>query len=128
MRLFKSIASITVITLVALIYVHQQVELVKLSYSIETKEKKLKVMLDHKGRLDYNIDNLEAPSRLENVLMSKNIDIAFPGKHHVMNVAKLTPGSADELALRASSIDRKFSIFGIIDFLSPRAEAQAREK
>ena len=35
MRLFKSIASIAVVTLVALVYVHQQVELVKLSYSIE---------------------------------------------------------------------------------------------
>ena len=62
MKLFRTIASVAVITLVALVYVHQQVELVKLSYSIETKEKKLRVMLDRKERLDYNINNLEAPS------------------------------------------------------------------
>ena len=127
MRLFKSIASIAVLTLVALVYVHQQVELVKLSYSIESKEKKLKDMLDHKERLDYNIDNLESPSRLEQILLSKNIDVAFPGRYHVVKVAKSAPGSAED-RLRSHSIDKKFNVFGIVDFLSPRAEAQARER
>ena len=127
MRLFKSIASIAVVTLVALIYVHQQVELVKLSYSIETREKKLKVMLDHKERLDYNINDLESPARLEKILMSKNIDVAFPGRYHVVKVAKGSSGSAED-RLRSNSIDKKFNVFGIVDFLSPRAEAQARER
>ena len=127
MRLFRSIASIAVLTLVALVYVHQQVELVKLSYSIESKEKKLKDMLDHKERLDYNINNLEDPSRLEKILMSKNIDVAFPGRYNVMKVARAANGSAED-RLRASGIDKKFNMFGIIDFLSPRAEAQAKER
>ncbi len=127
MRLFKSIAVIAVVTLTGLIYVHQQVELVKLSYSIETKEKKLKVLLDHKERLNYNIDNLEAPARLEKILMSKNIDVAFPGKYNVVKVAKATSGTALE-HLRSSSIDKRFNPLGIADFLSPRAEAQARER
>jgi hypothetical protein len=127
MRLFKSIAGVAVVTLVALVYVHQQVELVKLSYSIETKEKKLKVMLDRKERLDYNINDLESPSRLARVLLSKNIDVAFPGRYHVVKVAKTTSGSAED-RLRANSIDKKFNVFGIADFLSPRAEAQARER
>ena len=127
MRLFRSIASIAVLTLVALVYVHQQVELVKLSYSIESKEKKLKDMLDHKERLDYNINNLEDPSRLEKILMSKNIDVAFPGKYNVVKIAKLSDKSAGD-RLRSSSIDKKFNVFGIADFLSPRAEAQAKER
>ena len=127
MRLFRSIASIAVLTLVARVYVHQQVELVKLSYSIETKEKKLKDMLDHKERLDYNINNLEDPSRLEKILMSKNINVAFPGKYNVVKVAKAADRSAED-RLRSSSIDKKFNVFGIADFLSPRAEAQAKER
>ncbi len=127
MRLFKSIVSIATVTLVALIYVHQQVELVKLSYAIETKEKKLKVMLDHKEQLDYNIDNLEAPSRLEKILFARNIDVAFPGKYNVVKVAKVVNGRPED-HLRYSSIDKKFNAFGVFDFLSPRAEAQARER
>ena len=127
MRLLKPLASIAVVTLVALVYVHQQVELVKLSYSIETKEKELKVVLDRKERLDYNINNLEAPSRLEKVLISKNIDVGFPGKHNVMKVARFTSGNMEE-GIRATSLDRKFNLFGIVDFLSPRAEAQVKER
>ena len=127
MKLFRSIASIAVLTLVALVYVHQQVELVKLSYSIDAKEKKLKDMLDHKERLDYNINNLEDPSRLEKILMSKNIDVAFPGKYNVVKVAKLTDRSTED-RLRSSGIDKKFNVLGIADFLSPRAEAQTKER
>ena len=104
MRLFRSIASIAVVTIAALVYVHQQVELVKLSYSIESKEKKLKDMLDHKERLDYNINNLEDPARLEKILMSKNIDVVFPGKYNVVKVVKVTTGSAED---RLRSRDRK---------------------
>lgn len=120
-------AVIAVVTLTGLIYVHQQIELVKLSYSIETKEQKLKVLLDHKERLNYNIDNLEAPARLEKILMAKNIDVGFPGKYNVVKVAKTTSRSAED-HLRASSMDKRFNPLGIVDFLSPRAEAQARER
>ena len=127
MRMSKSIAGIAVITLAALIYVHQQVELLKLSYSIETKEKELKLMLDHKDRLDYNINNLEAPSRLEDVLMAKNIDVGFPSKHHVVKVAGAAPRSVDK-DLRTTGIERKIGISGLLDFFGGRAEAQAKEK
>ena len=84
-------------------------------------------MLDRKERLDYNINDLESPSRLEAVLTAKNVDVAFPGRYHVVKVAKTAPGSAED-RLRSNSIDKKFSIFGIADFLGPRAEAQARER
>ena len=127
MKIFKLLSPIILATLLALVYVHQQVELVKLSYSIETKEKKLKDMLDHKERLDYNINNLEDPSRLEKILMSKNIDVAFPGKYNVVKVAKATTRSAED-RLQSSGIDKKFNVLGIADFLSPRAEAQAKER
>jgi len=126
-KLLKSMASIAVITLVALVYVHQQVELVKLSYTIETKEKKLKDVLDRKDRLTYNINNLQAPARLEKVLLSKNIDVGFPGKNNVVKVARLPYHGVDE-RLRSSGIDKKFNMFGIADFLSPRAEAQTKER
>ena len=94
MKIFKLLSPIILATLLALVYVHQQVELVKLSYTIETRDKMLKDMLDHKGSLDYNISNLEDPSRLENVLSSKNIDVSFPNRFHVVKAARPAPGSA----------------------------------
>jgi len=128
MKLFKTLTLISVVTLTALIYVHQQVELVKLSYSIDKKEKIVKDMLDRKDSLGYNIYNLEAPSRLEKVLLAKNVDVAFPTKSNVVKIAKMKNVAHREASLRNSAVEKRFNIFGIIDFLSPRAEAQARER
>jgi len=128
MKLLKSLTLISIITLVALIYVHQQVELVKLSYSIEHKEKRLKDMLDRKNSLGYNIDNLEAPLRLEQALLSKNVDIAFPRRANVVKIARVKYNPRGFEAIRSASLERKFSLFGITEFLSPKAEAQAKER
>ncbi len=128
MRLLKSLTLISIITLVALIYVHQQVELVKLSYSIEHKEKKLKDILDRKESLGYNVNNLEAPLRLEQALLSKNVEITFPRRANVVKIARLKYNSRGSEAIRSIGLERKFNLFGITEFLSPRAEAQAKER
>ncbi|MBU0605284.1 MAG: hypothetical protein KKH77_03240, partial [Candidatus Omnitrophica bacterium] len=87
MRAIRVSIIIVSVTFVALLYVHQQVELVKLSYSIEIKEKALKDVLDHNEGLGYNIDNLEAPNRLEEALLAKKVEIAFPKRGHVVRLA-----------------------------------------
>lgn len=128
MKLLKSLTWISIVTLAALIYVHQQVELMKLSYSIELKEKKVKDMLDHRGRLGYNINNLEAPYRLEQALLARNVDITFPKRANVVRIARLRRNQRSEERIRSSGLEGKFNLFSITEFLSPRAEAQARER
>ena len=125
MRLFRSTILVTFITVIALLYVHQQIELVKLSYAIGLKEKKLKDILDHNEGLGYNIDNLEAPSRLEQVLFAKNIDIDFPKRGQVVDYAKPASGYRSQNQARQLGL-RKIDFFGIFEFFSPRAEAQAK--
>ena len=122
MRLFKSIIPISFVTALALLYVHQQVELVKLSYAIEYKEKKVKDMLDRKGGLGYNINNLEAPSRLEDALSARNIDVSIPKRNHVVVVAALQNKTGPGFNTALS--ERRPNILGILNFFSPRAEAQ----
>ncbi len=128
MKLFKMVSSISVITLIALLYVHQQVELVKLSYAIEYKEKSLKDILDRRDMLGYNIDNLEAPSRLERVLISRNIDMAFPRKGNVVKIAKYEPKNAARRHAGAVSSGNRTYLAGLFDFMGLRSEAQANEK
>jgi hypothetical protein len=131
MKVFRSTLSIFIITLVALVYVHQQVELVKLSYCIDCKEKRLKEMLDHNASLGYNIENLEAPSRLEQVLQAQKINVAFPKRANVINVARAASGFGNERDIRAIGavgIEKKINILGIFDFLIPRAEAHPKER
>ena len=129
MRLFRSIIFITVVTVLALAYVHQQVELVKLSYAIGSKEIRLKDMLDHNGALGYDIDNLEAPSRLEGVLLAQKIDLIFPKRGHVIRMAKLKDNPRTMESMRSIGLERKVNIFGnLFDFFGQPREAQAKEK
>jgi len=127
MRVFKALLFIVFITLVALIYVHQQVELVKLSYAIGCKDKKIKEMLDYNEALGYNIENLEDPSRLEKILTAKNIDLAMPRPGNVVRVAKANPGKAHE-DLRMIGLDKKLNILSFLEFFSSKAEAQTSKR
>ena len=128
MKVFKTVGMICVITLSALLYVHQQIELVKLSYVINLKEKKVKEMLDHKGRLSYNIENLESPERLEKILLARKIDIAFPKRSHVVAVKSNDRYFMSHEQRLAAAAEQKGSFFGIFDFFIPRAEAQTKEQ
>ena len=127
MRAFKTVAFIVFVTVVALIYVHQQIELVKLSYVIGCKEKKLKDILDRNQGLGYNIENLEDPARLEQILLSKNVDIAFPRPNNIVRAAKVKAKVMED-GLRSIGIEKSFNLFGILEIFSPRAEAQTKDR
>jgi len=127
MRLFRYIILLGIVTLTALVYVHQQVELVKLSYEIDCKEKKLKEMLDRKGILRYNISNLESPSRLEKVLSARKVSVSYPKKGQVIRLARNT-SYVPSGPLRISGLEERAGIFKLFDFLGGRPDANAREK
>jgi hypothetical protein len=128
MRPSQSVLFIIVGTFIALIYVHQQVELVKLSYEIDCKEKYLKEVLDRKEHLGYNVSNLEAPSRLESILLSRNIEVAFPKRAEVVKAAGQPFAVRNEKNLKTASLENKSTWVRIFDFFGSGAEAHAREK
>jgi hypothetical protein len=115
--------------MLALLYVHQQVELVKLSYAIENRQMRLKDMLDHNESLGYNVGNLESPSHLEQVLIARNIDVVFPKKGNVIKVARLNKAvNRRETYLNAVGSEKGLNLLGLFEFISPAGEAQAKEK
>ena len=128
MRLFKYVIYIGIFTLTALVYVHQQVELVKLSYAIDCKEKILKTIIDQREILRYNISNLESPSRLEKVLLSRNISVTLPKRAQIVRSAAAAPYVDGRKLLGVSGLEERAGIFRLFDFLGGRAEVHAREK
>ena len=128
MRLVRYIVSITVLTVAALAYVHQQVELVKLGYTIDCKEKLYKEMIDRRDIMRYNISNLESPSRLENALLSKNVTVSYPKNGQVVILSKAQLYTMGLPILGISALEERTPIFRFFDFLTGRAEAHAREK
>ena len=69
---------IGVFTLSSLLYVHQQVNLLKLSYSIKTNEQTLEMLVDQNQLLKYNVASLKSPQVLEEVMIAKNIELLHP--------------------------------------------------
>jgi len=128
MKIVRSVFTIAVITFFSLVYVHQQVELVKLSYAIDAKEKKMKDMLDYKDSVGYTIKNLESPSRLETILFARNADVAFPKTSQIVEARGAYVKAMREERLKTAGVERRFDFFGMLDFFNPRAEAQANEK
>lgn len=128
MRPFKYLIYIGIITLGALFYVHQRVELVKLSYEIDCKEKLLKTIIDRREILRYNVSNLESPSRLEKVLLSRNINVSLPKRAQIIRLARAPSYIDNGKLLGVSGLEERAGIFRFFDFLGGRAEAHAREK
>ena len=128
MKLFNHVVTIGIITVAALLYVHQQIELVKLSYEIDCRDKQVKELLDRREILRYNISNLEAPSRLENVLSLRKVPVSYPKRGQVILLSKAPAQSRIAPFLSVPAFEERMPALKLFDFLLGRAEAHAREK
>lgn len=133
MKLSKWLLSIIVAVAISLLYVHQQVELVKLSYSIDCKEAALKYMLDRRARAGYNVNNLEAPSRLENALLAQKIEVAYPKRAQIVKgtpspIRMAKAGAKSATRLRTAAVEKRSFLTGFFEFFGIGAEAFAKEK
>lgn len=78
MKLYKFILTSMIITVVAVVYVHQRVEIVKAGYDLQKSRRYLACLVDQNSNLMYNLSKLESPRYL---LASLNAeDIEFAGK------------------------------------------------
>ena len=127
MRVSRALAVIVVAVMFALAYVHQQVELLKLSYQIGCKEKRMSVLLDHREKLIYNLTNLTSPSHLERMLVSKNVAVEYPRKEQVIRVA-VRGGIGSDRSLRFAAASRGGVMNTLLDLIGMGPEAQAKER
>jgi hypothetical protein len=128
MRLFRYIISVIVLTVASLAYVHQQIELVKLGYTIDCKEKLYKEMIDRRDIIRYNISNLESPSRLESALLSRKVTVSYPKNSQIVILPKAVSYTMGLPVLGIAALEERTPFFRFFDFLTGRAEAHAREK
>ena len=128
MKVLRVSFIIVILTLASLLYVHQQVELVKLSYAIEAREKGVVLLLDQKEKLIYNLDNLTSPSRLERTLVAKKIKVEYPNREQVISVAA-RGHSYYKGPIRLARAPKRGIVYGFLDFIGMGGpEAQAKEK
>lgn len=88
MRLSRFLPIVAMVTIVALGYVHQQVELLKINYTINQNRDNLLVLLDQNSTLMYNVGCLQSPLYLERTLSTKDVSWEVPSYLHAIGLAE----------------------------------------
>ena len=77
------------VTAVALTFVHQQIELLMVNYTMNRNQGNLLVLLDQNSTLLYNVDNLQSPQNLEQRLIGqKGANWEIPSGWHTIGLAE----------------------------------------
>ena len=104
MRTSRSIFYTVLGTVLCLLYVFQQTEIVKLGYKITRAQKILQASLDRKTTLEYTFSSLESPSNLDKSLFLKNDGFEIAQKYKFVKVGS---GSKSHLILaKAKPVSR----------------------
>src|SRR3990167_2622979 len=88
-RFFKTIFCITVLILVSLCYVHQEIEIVRTGFSINKSRKEASFLLDQYRSLVYNLSQLQSPKRIEDTLCVNEITLCMPKLENVQHMARV---------------------------------------
>ncbi len=112
-------------TLASLLYVHAQVEAVRIGYTIQKQEEAKVLFLDRARALKYNISRLKAPYVLEKRLLAEHIELESPKSWQTL----VLPGSPAErhAALAQAGMGRPmFTRFFVGTAQAEAKESQAR--
>ena len=115
MKIYRFSIILVFITLVALLYVHQQVQLVKIGYKIEANERDVTSLLDQNKTLMYNITKLKSPVYLEKKFLASTKEFNIPQQWQVV---ELTTPRAEKEPIKIAQVKKGpivlalFRIFG----------------
>ena len=78
----------SLVTLLALGYVYQQVELLRINYAINHNRDNLSDLLDQNSTLVYNVNTLASPVYLEQQLSAQKVSLEVPGRWYTIGLAE----------------------------------------
>jgi hypothetical protein len=120
MKIYKFSITLIFVTFVALLYVHQQVQILKMGYKVTSCEKEMIRLLDQNKGLVYNITQRKSPVYLEQKFLATKKDFGIPKQWQVVRV--MTPKEEKQTVVTAKLEKQPFGILKI--FGKPR-EAMA---
>jgi len=120
MKPAKFIFCIWIITAFALLYVWQQVELVRVSYEIREAKCEVTHLLDQNRYLRYNVASLSSPSRLAKEKSVRNLELELPKSLKLVRLIEVTPAKTQS---NIGGPSGRRSIFSFFTLKSSQAEA-----
>jgi hypothetical protein len=88
MGIAKFLLITALVTGLALGYVYQQAELLRINYTIGRNKDSLVVLLDHNSALMYNVNHLQTPLYLEQRLSAEKVSVEIPSRWHTIGLAE----------------------------------------
>ena len=125
MRTSRCILYTAVGTVLSLLYVFQQTEIVKLGYKVTRTEKVLEATLDRKTSLEYTLSSLESSQNLDKNLFFQNSGFEMAQEYKFVRVS---PAQKKGVAVTKATQQTQRSIFKRLALSSLFASRQAEAK
>ena len=121
MTVYRSIFTGILVTIMAVGYVHQQVEIVKTGYSLQKDREHLSRLVDQNSKLMYNLFKLESPRHLLASMNNEKIEFAgYTAKRNDIRSYRLSRADYNGTGEARSFVGR------FLDFFVTDAEASPR--
>ena len=118
MKIKNVIIYAVIATTICIAYVNQQVEIVKLSYKLREKEKKIALVIDRHRILLYNNTSLKAPQYLTGMLKMNSVDLKLPDTTAVTKVRILRKPKTQLAKSAKTTVGQN-----LLDVFVPQAQA-----
>lgn len=114
------------VTVVALIYIHMQMQIFELGYQGKDKETLIHELRDHNGVLTHQILTLKSSNNLGNRLLEKDGALQFMSNEHVLTLKGPSLKSRQPSLSQARNKNEN-SMWNFLSFLTPQ-EAKAWDR
>ncbi len=111
-------------TILAVIYIHMQMQIIQLAYVGKAKEKRIKKMVEENDNLVHDILMLKSASHLGTEMFTEKSKMKFVGPDNIVKLQAPEDILAYRVAQNSKKDDQDFSNF--LSFLSMGSSAEAR--
>ena len=112
----KILINVAVVSFLLLLYVQGQIALLRISYSIDSQSKKLTQKREQYRHLQFEVDQLKAPRRLEEKMKELQLNLVLPKEVRVVRVPIVASNALVEPPLEEEVQLQPFSK-GLLEFL-----------
>jgi hypothetical protein len=119
MKLYRVILGGIIVTVIAIGYVHQRVEIVKAGYGLQKNRVHLSYLVDQNSKLMYNLSKLESPRYLLASLNGSDVEFA-KNRAVQVNSYQLARADFDNDSASESFIGKFLDLFTLSAEARPR--------
>ncbi len=126
MSLFKFIKAIGFFTILALIYIHMQMQIIALAYEGKKKEQEIVSISERNGVLAYEILSLKSANNLGEKVLGNQTRLKFRDNENVIQIVSAKSQAVQEVAVTTAKTQKNNPLFNL--FSKAGTEANAAER